>query len=87
MSEESTTPYLVELTRDVVGVANRQDLDAVMSFVAARTVMNMSDLGIGTFEGAVAIRSVILEEFFLEHEQALKAVGWRSRRCRRTWTS
>jgi ketosteroid isomerase-like protein len=59
MSEESTTPDLVELTRDVTGVANRHDLDAAMSFFAADAVMDMSDLGIGTFEGAVAIRSFV----------------------------
>ena len=59
MSEESTTPDLAELTRDGIEVASRHDLDAAMSFFAPDAVMDLSDLGIGTFEGAVAIRSFV----------------------------
>jgi len=45
MPEESTTPDPVELTRDLTGVANRRDLDAVMSFFAADAVMCRSSCG------------------------------------------
>src|SRR4051795_2104040 len=61
MSEESGTPDLIALTRDVTGIANRHDLDAAMSFFAADAVLDMSDLGIGTFDGAIASRSFVEE--------------------------
>jgi hypothetical protein len=38
MSQESTTPDLVELTRRAFEAANRRDLDAVSSFFASDTV-------------------------------------------------
>ena len=38
MSEESTTPDLVELARHPFEAANRSDLDAVMSFYAPDAV-------------------------------------------------
>ena len=59
MSEESTTPDLAELTRDGIEVASRHYLDAAMSFFAPDAVMDLSDLGIGTFEGAASIRSFV----------------------------
>jgi ketosteroid isomerase-like protein len=59
MSQESTTPDLVELTRHAFEVANRHDLDALMGFYAPDAVWDLSDLGIGTFEGDAAIRSFI----------------------------
>jgi ketosteroid isomerase-like protein len=59
MSEESTTPDLVELTRNALAAANRHDLDALMGFYAPQAVWDLSDAGIGIFEGASAIRSFI----------------------------
>jgi ketosteroid isomerase-like protein len=59
MSEESTTPDLVELTRRAFEAASGHDLDALMSFFAPDVVWDLSALGIGTFTGAVASRSFI----------------------------
>jgi ketosteroid isomerase-like protein len=59
MSEESTTPDLVELTRDVFDAASRHDLDAAMSFYARDAVWDSSDTGLGTFEGVAAIRRFV----------------------------
>jgi ketosteroid isomerase-like protein len=59
MSEESTTPDLVELTRHALEAANRHDLDAMMGSYAQGAVWDLSDAGIGTFEGVAAIRSFV----------------------------
>jgi ketosteroid isomerase-like protein len=59
MSEESTTPDVVELTRHVLEAANRHDLDALMGSYAPDAVWDLSDAGIGTFEGVAAIRSFV----------------------------
>jgi len=59
MPEESTTPDLVELTRQVLDAANRHDIDALMGFYAPEAVWDLSDAGIGTFDGAAAIRSFV----------------------------
>jgi ketosteroid isomerase-like protein len=55
MSEESTTPDLVELTREVYKVATRQDLDALIAFFTPDAVWDLSHTGIGIFEGVPAI--------------------------------
>jgi ketosteroid isomerase-like protein len=57
MSEESTTPDLVELAGRSFAAAGRHDLDALVSFYAADAVWDMSDAGVGTFAGTAAIRS------------------------------
>jgi ketosteroid isomerase-like protein len=54
MSEESTTPDLVELARRFFAAVNRRDLDAVESFYAPDAVLRGAE--IGTFEGPAAIR-------------------------------
>jgi ketosteroid isomerase-like protein len=59
MSAESNTPDLVALTRRTVEAANRHDLDAVMCIYAPDAVWDLSDVGIGTFEGVTAIASFI----------------------------
>jgi ketosteroid isomerase-like protein len=56
MSEESTTPDLVELVRRSFEASNRRDLDARMSFFGPDAVFDMSPMGIGIFEGRAAIR-------------------------------
>ena len=61
MPDESTTPHLVALTRRALEAANSHDLDAVMSFYAPDAVWDLSDAGLGTFEGVAAIRSFIQE--------------------------
>jgi ketosteroid isomerase-like protein len=65
MPEESTTPDLVELTRQVCEAANRHNLDAAMSFSAPDAVFDMRELGV--FEGRAAIRG-FLEAWFRAYE-------------------
>ena len=54
--EESTAPDVVGLTRALLEAAKRHDLDAYMTLFAPDAAFDLSDLGIGTFEGAAAIR-------------------------------
>jgi uncharacterized protein (TIGR02246 family) len=67
MSQESTTPDLVELTRRAFKAANRRDLDAVISFFASDTVFEGRGVGT-TFEGRAAFRS-FLEDWFGAYEE------------------
>ena len=55
MSEESTTPDLVELSRRAIEAVNRLDFDAVEGFYAPDAVYQAAEAVI-TFEGATAIR-------------------------------
>ncbi len=65
MSEESTTPDLVELVRQAFDAGNRHDVDAIMGFHApgAGAVWDLSDQGLGRFEGVAAIRGWV-EDWF-----------------------
>jgi ketosteroid isomerase-like protein len=56
MSEESTTPDLVAMTRLAFGALDRGDFDAVMSFYAADAVADASVNALEVFEGKDAIR-------------------------------
>jgi uncharacterized protein (TIGR02246 family) len=58
VSEESTSPDLVELVRRQCEAANRRDIDAVMSSFAADAVFEGRALG-DIFEGRAAIRAFI----------------------------
>ena len=77
MSDESTTPDLVALTRRQFEAVNRRDLDAVMSFCPSDGVYDVSPSGLGTFEGQVAVRGFIkdwwdsFEELRFEVEEVL----------------
>jgi len=62
-SEESSTPDLVELVRQAFDAGNRHDVDAIMAFHAPEAVWDLSDQGLGTFEGVAAIRGWI-EDWF-----------------------
>jgi ketosteroid isomerase-like protein len=62
MSEESTTPDLVKLTRLAFEAANQRDIDAVMSFFAPDAVFGGRALG-DLFEGRAAIRGFFDEWF------------------------
>ena len=79
MSEESTTPDLVELTRRMFEAANRRDLDAAQSFYAPDAVWDAWE--VGTFEGRAAIRGFwedwiqAYEKFEIEPEEILD-LGW-----------
>jgi ketosteroid isomerase-like protein len=65
MSEESTTPDLVELVRKQFEALNRRDLDGVMSSVAEDGVLDgRADL----IEGRAAIRG-FLDEWFGAYEE------------------
>jgi uncharacterized protein (TIGR02246 family) len=67
MSEESTTPDLVELVRGWFEAGNRRDLDAVTSSFAPDAILDGRVVG-DHFEGRAAIRS-FLEEWFGTYEE------------------
>ena len=76
MSEESTTPDLVELTRETSAAADRRDIDVLMSIYAPDAVLEA--MGMGTsFEGLAAIRGFhedftnAYEEYGIEPEAIL----------------
>jgi ketosteroid isomerase-like protein len=55
MSEESTTPDLVELVQRVVDAVHARDFEAVQNAYAPNAVLDILQLG-ATFEGHLAIR-------------------------------
>jgi ketosteroid isomerase-like protein len=57
MPEESATPDLVELSRRQFQAGNRHDADAVLSNYLPNAAWDLSDAGMGVFEGVAAIRS------------------------------
>jgi hypothetical protein len=77
MSQESTTPDLVELTRRQFEAVNRRDMDAVMSRFAPDGVYDTLPAGLTVYEGPAAIRAFIVEwldafeELALEPEEVL----------------
>jgi ketosteroid isomerase-like protein len=79
MSEEPTTPDLVELTHKSVESGSTGDFDAMLSSFAPDGVWDMSPLGMGVFEGRAAIRGFLedwqgaYEEFGVETEKVLCA--------------
>jgi ketosteroid isomerase-like protein len=68
MSDESTTSDLVELTRRSYEVATRGDLDALVSFYTCDVVYDVSDAGLGTFEGARAVRG-FFEDWWASYDE------------------
>src|SRR5271170_1702851 len=58
MSEEPTTPDLVELARRIVELSGKRDLDAIMAFYTPDVVWDASPMGIGTFDGHAAVRGL-----------------------------
>src|ERR1700680_1197417 len=68
MAEESTTPDLVELTRWMLEAFGSGDFDPVLNVFAPDGVYDMSALGMGTFEGHVAIRS-LWEDWYSAYEE------------------
>ena len=63
MVEESTAWDPVALVRRAFDAGNSGDIDAVVAFQAPDSVWDLSDLGLGVFEGAAAIRGW-LEDWF-----------------------
>lgn len=68
MSEESTTPALVELARHQLEAVNRRDMDGLMSFCAPDVMYDTSPSGLGVYEGEGAIR-VFLKEYWDAFEE------------------
>jgi ketosteroid isomerase-like protein len=56
MSEESTTPDLVELTRRLFDAASAGDFDAMMRFFGPDSIWDVEPWGLGTHAGPAAIR-------------------------------
>ncbi len=77
MSEESATSDMVGLARQSWEAVSRGDLDAAMSFLAPDAVYDLSDAGLGTFEGEKAIRRFFedwhrsWEDYRFEEEEIL----------------
>jgi ketosteroid isomerase-like protein len=63
MAEVDATPGPVDLVREAFGAGNRRDLDAIVGFHATDAVWDLSDQGLGVFEGAGAVRGW-LEDWF-----------------------
>ena len=77
MPEESTTPDLVELTRRTYESLSRRDLDALLRDYGDDSVLDLTPVGLGSYEGLAAIRAFnedwigAYEEFEFEPEQIL----------------
>src|SRR2546423_14267277 len=65
MSEESTTPDLLERVRGLVGAVDRCDVDAFVSFQALDAVL---EAAVGRFEGVAAIRG-FFEDWLANYEK------------------
>ena len=68
MAEESTTPDLIALVRHRLEAGDRRDVDAVMGFYAPDAILDASDAGLGTYDGAEAIRA-FLQEWWSGYEK------------------
>ena len=86
MSEDFTTPNLVELQNRLTAAAQSRDLDAMAALYAPNGVYDMSPIGMGVFDGRAAALSFIAdwwgsyEEFEFEAEETLdlgNGVGFR----------
>jgi ketosteroid isomerase-like protein len=66
MSEESTNPDLVELSRQVFDAVIRRDFGAVEDFYAPDAILQGAE--VGTFEGAAAIRG-LFEDMLSPYEE------------------
>ena len=77
MSEESTTPDLVERWQESADSYARRDFHTMMRFFAPNAVWDVSSAGLGSFEGAAAIRSFLeewlgsYEDYEYDHEEGL----------------
>ncbi len=68
MSEESTTPDLVELVCATLGAASRRDLDGLMAFYASDAVLDTTPTVGEQLRGRVAIRYFV-EEWMNAYEE------------------
>jgi len=63
MSQDSSTPDALELTRRVYAALNRRDFDAVVDMFGPTSVWDVSRWGLGAHAGLAAIRK-FLEDWF-----------------------
>jgi hypothetical protein len=70
MSEQSTTPNLAELTRELI---EAQGVDATMRFFGPASVYDLSVVGLEVFEGYGTIRGFLEEWLSSYHETADEA--------------
>jgi ketosteroid isomerase-like protein len=68
MTQESTTPDVVECARSSFETINRGDFDAFMSFWGPDPVSYTSGRGLGTFEGRAAVRG-FFEDWLSSYEE------------------
>jgi ketosteroid isomerase-like protein len=61
MSEESTTPDLVEVIRAWFEAGDRRELDTVMSVFDPDVVLDLSHVGMGSYAGHVAVREFVAD--------------------------
>jgi ketosteroid isomerase-like protein len=73
MSEESTTPDLVERARLITEAFSRRDVDAFMSFFKPDAVWDLSEAGMETCAGAPAIRAFVAVWFGAYEELTVTA--------------
>ena len=73
MSEESTTPDLVELVRESVDAGDRGDLEALLALYAPDATWDMSNVGMGEFKGLAAIRGFLEDWLGLYEEMRWEA--------------
>ena len=69
MPEESTTPDLTNLTRELI---EAQGVDATMRFFGRASVFDMSVMGVGVFEGYDAIRG-FLKDWLSSYDESADA--------------
>jgi hypothetical protein len=81
MSEESTTPDLVERMTRLVDAFAEGGIDAAMQVYAPGAVWDLSDAGIGVYEGTEAIRRLVedwtssFDDYVFEMQEALDVGG------------
>jgi ketosteroid isomerase-like protein len=76
MSEESTTPDLVEMVHGCVEAVNRRDVDEFASFFGADSVWDLGPMGLGAY-GSVSVIRAFIEDWigaYEEFELALEEV-------------
>jgi ketosteroid isomerase-like protein len=77
MPEESTTPDLVDLTRQSMEATNRGDLDASATLFAPDAVFDVSSAGLGRFEGIDAVHAFLADWIGSYEKQEMRRwEGW-----------
>jgi len=63
MAEQPPSSDVIQVVRQAFDAGNRHDVDAIVGFHAPEAVWDLSDQGLGSYEGAAAIRGWI-EDWF-----------------------